>query len=232
MIKHCGFAMVAMAASLCCTFMAGCDKLEKTGRSATRKAGEIVGKGSAEFFSGVGEGIEDVTNNKRPDVLTAISERRSVRKFDATKPVDDATVIKLLKSAMCAPTAQDKRPWEFVVVRDSDKLARIAEKLPYSRVGNGAQLAIVICGDTAVSGLWAEDCSAASMNLLLAAHGLGLGAVWTDARHGDDRISALREILGIPDRVIPLNVIPIGYPGEEGKPKDKWNPTKIHYDQW
>ena len=227
-----GIAMAAAMAALCCAVAAGCGKIEKAGLLATHRAGEIVGKGSAEFFSGVGEGIEDVTSENIPDVLEAISSRRSVREFDATKPVDDATVEKLLEAAMCAPTALDKRPWEFIVVRDAGKLAKIAEKLPYSRVGNGARLAIVVCGDTAASDMWVPDCSAASMNILLAAHGLGLGAVWTAAHPGEERVAALREILGIPDGIVPLNVIPIGYPAETGVPKIKWNRDKIHRDQW
>ena len=116
--------------------------------------------------------------------------------------------------------------------------AQFANKLPNSRVGNGAPLAIVVCGttDNGIPGngkeCWIHDCSAASMNLLLAAHGLGLGAVWTGVYPGEDRIAAVREILAIPDGYLPLNVIPIGYPAEDPPVKDKWNPAKIHADRW
>ena len=217
---------------------AGCGRLEKTGRNVVRKTGELAGKGATEFFSGVGEGIRTVTEGQVPDVLTAIATRKSVRKFDPLRKVDDATVEKILRAAMAAPSALDKRPWEFVVVRDPKQLAAIAAKLPNSRVGNGAPLAIVVCGttDNGIPGngkeCWIHDCSAASMNILLAAHGLGLGAVWTGVYPGEDRIAAVREILAIPDGYLPLNVIPIGHPAEDPPVKDKWNPAQIHADRW
>ena len=139
---------------------------------------------------------------------------------------------------MCAPSAMDRRPWEFVVVRDRAQLDALAKRLPNSRVGNGAQLAIVVCGTTD-NGLpgrskeyWIHDCSAASMNILLAAQGLGLGAVWTGVFPGEGRIAAVREVLSIPDGYLPLNVIPVGYPAESPAPKDKWNPAKVHRDRW
>jgi len=224
-----GAAMLAL--------VAGCDKAEDMGRKVVRKSGDLVGKGAAEFFSGVGEGVDAVTKTG-PDVLTAISTRTSIRKFDATKPVEDEKVEKMLRAAMCAPTAMDKRPWEFIIVKDPAKLAELAARLPYSRVGNGAQLAIVVCGslDNGLPGrgkeYWIHDCSAATMNLLLAAHAQGLGAVWTGVFPGEDRIAAVREILSIPDGYMPLNVIPVGYPAENPPAKDKWNPAKIHYDKW
>lgn len=218
--------------------LAGCDKAENTARSAVRKTGNLVGKGATEFFSGVGDGVRSVTDGSVPDVLSAISSRKSVRKFDPLKKVDDAAVEKILRAGMAAPSAMDRRPWEFVVVRDPQQLARLAEKLPYSRVGNGAQLAIVVCGslDNGLPGrskeYWIHDCSAASMNILLAAHGLGLGAVWTGVYPGEDRIAAVREILAIPEGYMPLNVIPVGYPAESPAVKDKWNPAKVHGDRW
>ena len=173
-----------------------------------------------------------------PGLFETIRTRTSVRKFDPARPVSEADVEKILRAAMCAPSAMDRRPWEFVVVRDRTKLDALAKRLPYSRVGNGAQVAIVVCGTTD-NGLpgrskeyWIHDCSAASMNILLAAKGLGLGAVWTGVYPGEERIAAVRETLGIPDGYLPLNVIPLGYPAENPTPKDKWNAAKVHRDQW
>ena len=217
--------------------ISGCDRAENIGRKVVRKSGDLVGKGATEFFTGVGEGV-DAVKVKGSDVLTAISTRKSIRKFDASKPVEDEKVEKMLRAAMSAPTAMDKRPWEFVVVKDPAKLSALATRLPYSRVGNGAKLAIVACGslDNGLPGrgkeYWIHDCSAATMNLLLAAHAQGLGAVWTGVFPGEDRIAAVREILSIPDGYMPLNVIPVGYPAENPPAKDKWNLAKIHYDKW
>ena len=218
-------------------FVSGCDKAEDMGRKVVRKSGDLVGKGAAEFFSGVGDGVDAVTGTGA-DVLSAISTRKSIRKFDASRAVEDEKVEKMLRAAMCAPTAMDKRPWEFIVVKDQEKLEALATRLPYSRVGNGAKLAIVVCGslDNGLPGrgkeYWIHDCSAATMNLLLAAHAQGLGAVWTGVYPGEDRVVAVREILSIPAGYMPLNVIPVGYPAENPPAKDKWNPAKIHYDKW
>ena len=218
--------------------MVGCEKVENAGRKAARKAGSVVGKGTTEFFSGVGDGIKTVSDGNVSDVLTAIATRRSIRRFDPLRAVEDEKVEKILKAAMCAPSAMDKRPWEFVVVKDKAQLQKLGERLPNSRVANGAQLAIVVCGslDNGLPGrskeYWIHDCSAASMNILLAAHGLGLGAVWTGVYPGEDRVAAVREILSIPDGFMPLNVIPLGYAAENPSPKDKWNSAKIHIDRW
>ncbi len=226
---------VLLAAGLA---MVGCEKVENAGRKAARKAGSLVGKGSTEFFSGVGEGIKTVSDGSVPDVLTAIATRKSIRKFDPLRAVEGEKVEKILKAAMAAPSAMDRRPWEFVVVKDKQQLQKLGERLPYSRVANGARLAIVVCGslDNGLPGrgkeYWIHDCSAATENILLAAHGLGLGAVWTGVFPGEERVAIVREILAIPDGYSPLCVIPIGYPAEDPAVKDKWNPAKIHADRW
>ena len=173
-----------------------------------------------------------------PGLFETIAARTSVRKFDPSKPVSDADIEKILKAGMCAPSAMDRRPWEFIVVKDKAKLAALGSRLPYSRCGNGAQAAIVVCGnlDNGLPGrgkeYWIHDCSAATMNILLAAKGLGLGAVWTGVYPGEDRVAVVREVLSIPEGYAPLNVIPLGYPAENPTPKEKWNPAKVHHDKW
>ena len=227
------FFKVAAFAALAVVVAAGCDKVERTGGKMARKGGELVGKGAAEFFGGLGDGVQEVADGKVPDALSAIRTRKSVRKFDPSREVDQATVEKLLKAAMCAPSALDKRPWEFLVVRDPAKLKALADNNPYCRVGNGAKLAIIVCGNAANGdGWWVCDCSAATMNLLLAAHSLGLGAIWTGVYPGEERIAAVRGILGIPEGYVPLNIVPVGYPAEDPQPKDKWDEKKVHYDIW
>lgn len=173
-----------------------------------------------------------------PGLFETIRSRTSIRKFDSSRSVSDADVEKILRAAMCAPSAMNRQPWEFVVVRNKSLLAELGHRLPNSRVGNGAQAAIVVCGSTD-NGLlgrgkeyWIHDCSAASMNILLAAKALGLGAVWTGVYPGEERIAAVRDIVKIPAGYLPLNVIPLGYPAENPPPKDKWNSAKVHYDVW
>ena len=203
----------------------------------------VVGTMAMMIFSLRGELAEAkakaaAVKSGEPGLFETIAARTSIRKFDPSKPVSDADIEKLLKAGMCAPSAMDRRPWEFIVVRDKAKLAALGSRLPYSRCGNGAQAAIVVCGnlDNGLPGrgkeYWIHDCSAATMNILLAAKGLGLGAVWTGVYPGEDRVAVVREVLSIPEGYAPLNVIPLGYPAENPTPKEKWNPAKVHHDKW
>lgn len=173
-----------------------------------------------------------------PGVFETIRTRTSIRKFDPSVPVSEETVEKILRAGMCAPSALNKQPWEFVVVREPELLKAIGEAMPFSRVGNGAQAAIVVCGnlDNGIPGrgkeFWIHDCSAASMNILLAAKALGLGAVWTGVFPDVERAEVVRKLLAIPEGYMPLNIIPLGAPAENPEPKNKWNPAKVHSNRW
>ncbi len=229
---------IVYAAVVAMSLIAGCERAEDAASSAVRETGKIAGKGLAEFATGVGEGVRSVTNDDLPDVITAIATRKSVRRFDASRPVDDALVEKLLRAAMAAPTAVDCRPWEFVVVKDEGTLKALADAHPNSRISNGATLVICVCGslDNGLPGrgkeYWIQDCSAATENLLLAAHGYGLGAVWCGVWPIEERVTAIKSILGIPDGFAPLCLVTIGYPAENPEVKDKWNPAKVHNGRW
>jgi nitroreductase len=168
------------------------------------------------------------------DTLTAIFTRRSVRKY-SDKPVSDATVKLLLQAAMSAPSAKNAQSWEFIVIRDKKTLAQIPAFHPFSAQIPGAQVAIVVCGNTkleAAKGHWIPDASNASMNILLAAHSLGLGAVWTTFYPYADRTAGIRKLLNLPDHIVPLNIIPLGYPVEKRAYQDRFNPAKVHYEKW
>ncbi|MCQ2272032.1 MAG: nitroreductase family protein [Bacteroidales bacterium] len=170
-------------------------------------------------------------------ILNNIMTRTSIRAYQET-PVEDAVIEKILRAGMAAPTARDTRPWSFIVVKDKDLLSQIAEANPNAGMCAKAPLAIVVCGDMskALDGpareYWVDDCSAATENILLAAHALGLGAVWTGFYPNMDRVNAINTILNIPEGQVVLCVIPMGYPDENREPKDKWNPENIHYDRW
>ena len=169
-------------------------------------------------------------------VLENIHSRKSVRQY-TSEPVSEADIQTMLKAAMAAPTAVNFQPWRFVVLNGREELDAMAEKLPYAKMLKDAPLAIVVCGETLWMGgnenpFWAQDCSAATQNLLLAAEALGLGAVWTAAYPDTERCKAISEALGLPSTVQPLCVVPIGHPAGDDKPKDKWKPENIHYGKW
>lgn len=180
--------------------------------------------------------VTDATDNSEV-VLENIMTRTSIRAF-TDQPVDDATVEKILRAGMAAPTAVNKQPWAFVVVNDRMLMDKLAEVHPYAQMLKTAQLAIIVCGDTnkALDGFakayWIQDTSAATENILLAAHGLGLGAVWCGVYPNPDIYPKVKDILNLPPRIMPLNIIPIGYPAENPTPKDKWKPENIHYNRW
>ena len=79
---------------------------------------------------------------------------------------------------------------------------------------------------------WIQDCSAATENILLAAHALGLGAVWTGLYPMDERVDAVSQVLKLPETIIPLCTIVIGHPAEQPEPKDKWKPENVSYNEF
>lgn len=168
------------------------------------------------------------------ETLTTIHARSSVRSY-SDKPVSTATLETLVKAAMAAPTGKDRRPWHFIIITDRPTLDTLAAKLPYAKMLTDAPAAIVVCGsddEKTGSPYWWLDCSAASQNLLLAAQSLGLGAVWTTTYPYPERMEPVSSILDLPSEIHPLNVIPVGYPSKDSKPKDKFDPSRIHRNKW
>lgn len=161
--------------------------------------------------------------------------RTSIRAYQ-DKDVEAEKVEKMLQAAMAAPTAGNKQPWRFVVIKDTNTLAAISEKFNTMKMAVKAPMAIVVCGnlDETFKGegvnYWVQDASAATENLLLAAHSMGLGAVWCGIAPLTERIEALKALLLMPDHIVPLNVVVVGYPAETPAPKDKWKPERIYYE--
>ena len=168
------------------------------------------------------------------EALEAIHTRRSIRKY-GDQPVPDELVQKILAAAMSAPSACNQQPWQFVVITDRATLEQVPKVNPHAAMAKDAPLAILVCGDTSleqVPGYWVVDCAAAVQNLLLAAHALGLGAVWTGVYPRRDRMDGFRRLLNLPDGVIPHTLIPLGYPAETHPREDRYRPERVHRDGW
>jgi nitroreductase len=170
------------------------------------------------------------------EALNTIYTRKSVRSFTG-EAVSREALIKILRAAMAAPSAVNIQPWAFVAVTKRETLDELCARLPYAKMLDKAGAAIVVCGipdkdEVFSKDYWVMDCSAASENILLACHALGLGAVWTAVYVDRERIANVRRILDIPENIIPLNVIPVGVPREKGTPLDKFKEENIHWEQW
>ena len=179
---------------------------------------------------------------KQPQVMENqaiqnIFTRVSVREFTGEK-ISQAQIDTLLRAAMAAPSAINKQPWAFIVVTDEAIIAKLGEALPYSRCSNKPAIAIIPCGDLSkaipgeMANFWINDVSAATENILLAAHAMGLGAVWTGLHPDMTRAKIVQEMLGLPEHIIPLCVVPVGVPAEHPDIKDKYVPGNIHYNAW
>jgi nitroreductase len=168
------------------------------------------------------------------ETIKTIMTRRSVRQY-SDKKVSDALVNKMLKAAMNAPSACNQQPWQFVVIKDRNTMLAITKIHPYAQMLKTAGCAIVICGEPKAEvckGYWVQDCSAATENLLLAAHSIGLGAVWLGVYPREQRVNDVRKLLGIPKSVIPFCIVSVGYPGKKVKPVVRFNRRKIHNEKW
>lgn len=168
------------------------------------------------------------------DALEAILTRRSIRTYKQ-QPVPQELINKVLEAAMSAPSAGNEQPWHFVVIKERQLLDAIPKFHPYAHMLHGAPAAILVCGDERLEkhkGCWVLDCSAATENLLLAAHALGLGAVWVGVHPAPEREGAFRDLLGIPEQVTPFSLVPLGY-AETGLPPEKrYNPARVHHERW
>lgn len=164
-------------------------------------------------------------------VLDTIKKRRSIRKY-TDEAVTDNQIRQLLEAAMAAPSGSNIQPWEFVVVKDPDLKRQLAQTHTWSQMVADAAVVFVVCGDERASHHWVEDTSAATENLLLAATALDLGAVWVAIYPTADREVPVRRVLGIPEEIRVLCLIPVGHPAESKPPRTKYRENKVHYEKW
>ena len=160
--------------------------------------------------------------------------RRSIRKYLNT-PIEQEKVTRLLKAAMAAPSADDERPWHFVVITDRERLDELTKLHPYAHFVASASVAILVCGDESlqkIHGFWVQDCSAATENILIEAVILQLGAVWTGIYPVEGRVQGVRQLMNIPDHIVPFSLVSLGYPAEIREPAEKYDVSRVHYGEW
>jgi len=169
------------------------------------------------------------------DIMTHILSRRSIRKY-TNEPVSREDILRLLQAAMAAPSATNRKPWEFVVVTEPEVLESLRRVLPFGRYN--APAAIIVCGNMGralpwpARDFWIQDCSAATENILLAATGLGLGAVWVGVHPIGLLVKAVSRVLSLPKGVIPLGVVYVGHPAEAKAPRTQYDEKRVHWQKY
>ena len=163
-----------------------------------------------------------------------VFKRRSIRKF-LNKPVSDEQLKIILEAAMAAPSAWNRQPWSFIVIKDKEIINNLSNIHQYARMCKDAPVVIAVLGKTEDE-KWIEDCSAATQNMLLTITALGLGTVWVDIRSThyktDNDEAVAKKILGVPEEWGILNLLPIGYPAEEKEPRTQYDRGKVFFDKF
>lgn len=167
------------------------------------------------------------------DAIEAILSRRSIRRYTSQK-VSGQLIKELLEAAMSAPSASNEQPWHFIIINEPKILEDIPKFHPYSGMLREAPLAFLVCVDLdlGTEGFLIQDGSAATENLLIAAHAKGLGAVWLGIYPLKERTTGMRKLLAIPERILPLSLIAIGYPAERIPRENRYQPSRVHNNRW
>lgn len=157
--------------------------------------------------------------------LSHIRQRRSIRRY-TNKEIEAEKIEQIIEAILRSPSSKGHNPWEFVLVTDRDLLKKLAgSKVHGSSFIANASLAVVVCGDPAITDTWVEDTSIATVVGQFAAESLGLGSCWVqirDRQHSPDTTAEvyLSEILNIPDSLRIESILVVGYPDEQKPSKE------------
>lgn len=168
------------------------------------------------------------------DIIDPVLSRRSIRKYQK-RNLKELHIHRLLNAGMSAPSADDERPWHFIIVQENALKRELSESWPLAHILKDAPVCFVVCGDELLQkqqGCWMLDCAAATQNMLIEAHYLGLGAVWLGIYPVEGRIQRVRSILGAPRSIIPFAIIPVGYSDEIKEPQTRYDERRVHFQRW
>ena len=168
------------------------------------------------------------------ETLEALKTRRSIRKY-TDKKISDKDIKEILNCAMYSPSAFDKQPWQFIMIDKKELFDDILKAASHAEMIKEASHAMIICGDKTLEeseGLLIQDISAVTENVLLAAHSLGLGAVWIGIYPFDEIVDGIKKLFNIPDNIIPVSMVVMGYPAEEAEQPVRYKEEKVHWNKW
>lgn len=171
-------------------------------------------------------------------MLKVIKKRRSYRKYQS-KEVEEEKLNEILKTAMFSPSAKNRRPWEFVVIKNPETKERLSRSTIYSSFVKDAPVVLVICADETKSARWVEDCSILAENIYLEVTNQSLGTCFIQIREtktpsyqsGEEYV---REVIKAPKHIRILCLMPLGYPDEkkEEHHEAEFEEEKIHQGSW
>lgn len=168
------------------------------------------------------------------EAYDCIITRRSVRKYTG-QTIDPDTIDRLLKAALYAPSAMNRQPWHFIVIDDRKILDAVPSFHPSTKMLADSPVAILVCGVDDPERLphyWYIDCAAATENILLAAHALGLSACWLGITPRPERVEGMLKLIPLPEGIHPFSLIALGYAAEIPPQPERWDTAKIHHNQW
>jgi nitroreductase len=168
------------------------------------------------------------------EVQEALLNRRSIRKYKDQK-ISKKDINKILKAAMYAPSAMNLQAWHFVVIDDRDVLIETIKSISYAEMLEQSAAAILVCGDSSIekNKSWLlQNCSASIQNILLSAHGLGIGSCWIAIHGMDDVCKNVKAQFKLPENIVPVSLISLGYPDENVNAEERFKEDKIHFNKW
>ncbi|MDD3114970.1 MAG: nitroreductase family protein [Anaerovibrio sp.] len=172
------------------------------------------------------------------DTLKALATRKSVRSF-TDEGICFEDIKRILTAGMSGPSCVNMRMWSFVVVRNKELLGKLAVANGiYAAPLRGAALGILVCGDLEriipeEPDFWVVDASIAAQNMVLAAHDLGIGSVWLGCWPAEDRVQEVKELLKLPETIVPHTILALGYPEKPNMTeRDLYESDRVHFDEW
>jgi nitroreductase len=168
------------------------------------------------------------------DFTDILLTRRSIRKYK-TLEIEEDKMEAILKAAQYAPSAVNKQPWHFIVIDDREIFEKIMEIHPNAKMLSSANKAVLVCGDEELQhgdGYWIADCGAATQNMLLAAHSLGLGSCWIGVYPREQRMEHISKLFSLPSHVKPFALVSLGYPDEEKSLPERYDESRVYRNHW
>ena len=168
--------------------------------------------------------------------LEVLFSRRSIRAYK-NSPVSKEEISDIIKAGMAAPSGISRRAWHITVISDPALRQAIAATSTHRSCCSEVPYVLLVSGDSnrylaepraaIAEACWPQDCAAMVENMLIAANGLGLGSLWMGVYPGAESMNSLRELLSLPQHIMPFALVAIGHRGEEKEARTTYEEEKV-----